>query len=281
MLNIKKCSEVQKKIIFDTFKNGFSDYTIKFSMDEEFFFKRFFGPEGNSLDLSYIAMDEEKGIGLILGGIRDFDGRKTIRCGTMCVIPEMRGKGISQRLFEMHMEAAISNKCEQLFLEVIKGNDRAINFYIKNGYEKIYDLNYYICDKNDSLTNIRNDGVCEIDFDEIRDFREKFGEVHMNWQNEMEYVKETNSKFYGIKSNGKLVAAISELNSNISFLGVLDTHRKKGFAKGLLKFCFDKNSGVLSTSFPNNSRLTGFFRNCGFSKKDISQYEMYRYICFI
>lgn len=122
MIIYKNCEDVTMKEIFEAFASGFSDYVVPLTMDQNAFEARFFGPEGNSLNLSFIAFDQNQPIGLILGGIRQFDGLKTMRCGTLCIAPDYRGKGISQSLFEMHRSAAIASGCKQLFLEVIKGN---------------------------------------------------------------------------------------------------------------------------------------------------------------
>src|SRR5690625_7170947 len=74
---------------------------------------------------------------------------------------EIRDKVISHKLFELHKEEAILNGCQQLFLEVIDRNDRAIQFYKKLGYEKQYDLSYYKL-KDVSQLKINIDEVIEI-----------------------------------------------------------------------------------------------------------------------
>jgi len=277
MINIKKCSEVSKEIVFKTFKAGFSDYMVKLSIEQEYFFKRFFGAEGNSLELSYIAMDDDKGIGVVLGGIREFDKLKTLRCGTMCIIPEMRGKGIAQELFDLHMETAKKENCKQLFLEVIKGNDRAIKFYEKNGYMKVFDLNYYSTDDFNFLEVISDDSIEVLNFEELKIFRNNFSDVHINWQNETDYMEHTEADYFGIKENGELIAAISSIKGNIMFLGVLEKYRNKNFAKKLIKHSLKENK-IINASFSNNASLARFFIKCGFSRKDISQYEMYKYV---
>lgn len=142
MIQYKRCSEVSIDLVYEAFKDGFSDYIIKMEVSIEDFIKRFFGPEGNSLKHSFLALDGNKSVGVILGGIKDYEKIKTMRCGTLAVHPNYRGIGVSQKLFELHKEEALQNECKQLFLEVIVGNDRAIHFYTKLGYEKVYDLSY-------------------------------------------------------------------------------------------------------------------------------------------
>src|SRR5690554_4477018 len=143
MISYKRCIEVSEDVIFQAFQIGFSDYIIKFDMPKDFFMKRFFGPEGNSLEYSVIALDGDKPVGLNLGGIKIYEGIKTLRCGALCIHPDYRGTEVGKKLFELHKEIAMENDCKQMFLEVIVGNDRAINFYKKKGYAKVYDIVYY------------------------------------------------------------------------------------------------------------------------------------------
>ena len=83
MANItyKLATQVADDAIYEAFMTGFSDYIIKLQMEKELFFDRFFGPEGNTKMLTHVAFDEDLPVGIILGGIRDYDGQKTLRCG--------------------------------------------------------------------------------------------------------------------------------------------------------------------------------------------------------
>lgn len=137
MVHYKTCTEADIDWMYEAFQVGFSDYIIKMDISKEDFIKRFLGIEGNRLEHSFIALNEHEPIGIIMGGIKDYEGIKTMRCGTLAIHPDFRGKGVSHKLFELHKEEAIQNGCQQLFLEVIVGNDRVIQFYNKLGYEKI------------------------------------------------------------------------------------------------------------------------------------------------
>lgn len=278
MVDYKSCREVDKRLVFQAFQKGFSDYMINFQMTEEFFIERFFGAEGNSLDHSYIALEDSMGIGVILGGIREFDGLKTMRCGAMCISPERRGKGVAKRLLELHKQMAKNEKCQQLFLEVIVGNDRAIKFYEKNGYRKVYDLAYYFTDNIDWLKNIKTDKALNIDFRKLKKFRDSFQGVHINWQNEMDYIKKTDAQHFGILDNQKLVGAISIEKGKIMFIAIDKNYRNQGLAKVLIKAGLSPSINRLSVSFPNNSSLEGYFRKLQFKKNELAQYEMYSQI---
>ncbi len=275
MIEYKKCSEVNKDQIFEAFKEGFSDYMIKFDITSEKFFNLFFPIEGNSFEHSHIAIDNQVPIGLVLGGIRTYDGLKTIRCGTMCVIPNYRGKGVSQKLIELHESTARENECDQMFLECIVGNDRALKFYRNNNYYKVYDLLYFSKKGYSNLDSPSEKKVEEIDMNSLKKLRQSL-DTHINWQNEMEVLEQLDPDLYGIKEKGKLVAAIATRNKRINFLYVKKEYRNRGFARALIKRTIVSPDDKITANFTNNASLEGYYRHLGFSSDPINQVEMYK-----
>lgn len=280
MMKYERCLEVDINLIYEAFQIGFSDYVIKIDMTKEMFVERFFGPEGNSLEHSFVALDENKAVGVILGGIKVYEGINTIRCGTLAVHPEYRGKGISNKLFELHKKEGIEKNCKQFFLEVLKGNDRAINFYKKRGYEKVYDLSYYTLDDLSKIENyeIRNINIAEIDLNELEKVVKKSRDIHINWQNDIDYIKKSQGMiYYGAYCEEKIIGAICiNIKGKISFLWVDRAFRGQKIGLSLINtVCKELKLSKLTISSPNNSLLGGFLRHIGFKKDNISQYEMY------
>lgn len=202
-----------------------------------------------------------------------------MRCGTLAVHPEFRGIGVSQKLFELHKEEATQNKCKQLFLEVIVGNDRAIHFYNKLGYEKVYDLSYY--NLND-LTKIMNKGnknieVKQLEFPTFKVEIQKWLNFHINWQNDIDYIEKTNHTFYGayVDSDIKGSVCVNE-QGKISFIFIDKDYRNIGVGTKLLQVASEElKLSSLSIGFPNNNLLKGFLKKSGFEKNSLAQYEMY------
>lgn len=280
MITYKRCDEVNMDLIYNAFSIGFSDYIIKLDMPKDFFVKRFFGPEGNSLESSFIALDDNRPVGVVLSGIKEYEGIKTIRCGTLAVDPEYRGNGVSKRLMELHKEEGINNGCKQLFLEVIVGNDRAINFYKKLNYDKIYDLVYFSLSDISKLKekDTMNLEVKIIDIEELKKSQERIKDLHLNWQNDMEYIEKSEGQLnLGAYINNKLVGVVSiNKSSKISYIWVENSLRHKGVAtKLLVNAAKELNLSKLNAGFPNNARLEGFLKHIGFERDKISQYEMY------
>jgi ribosomal protein S18 acetylase RimI-like enzyme len=280
MIIYKKCNEVDVDVVFKAFSIGFSDYIIKFDMTKDFFIDRFFGPEGNALENSFVAIDDDKPVGIVLSGIKEYEGIRTMRCGTMAVAPDYRGTGISKKLMELHKEVAINNGCKQLFLEVVVGNDRAINFYKKLNYSKIYDISYFslsnlsmLVEKRSSDLEIRN-----ISIEELKGLREKISYIHLNWQGDMEYIEKSEGQLnLGAYINNVPIGAASvNKSSKVSYIWVEKAFEHKGIAENLLiKASKELSLTKLSIAFSNNANLEGFLKHIGFERDKVSQYEMY------
>lgn len=279
MIQYKRCSEVNIDLVYEAFKDGFSDYIIKMEVSKGDFIKRFFGLEGNSLEHSFLVLDGDKPVGVILGGIKDYENIKTMRCGTLAVHPNYRGVGVSQKLFELHKEEALQNECKQLFLEVIVGNDRAIRFYNKLGYEKVYDLSYYNLKDMTKIIHRECKGieVKQLEFPAFKVEIQKWLHFHINWQNDMDYIEKTNHTFYGAYIGNDLKGSICiNEQGKISFIFIDKEYRNRGIGSKLLQVVRDElNLESLLISFPNNSLLEGFVKKTGFEKNSLAQYEMY------
>lgn len=277
MIAYKKCSEVDLLKVYEAFQAGFSDYIIKMSIPWEQFYSSFFEREGNQLENSFIAFDDEKPVGIIFGGLKYYEGTLTLRCGALCVAPGYRGQGISKKLFELHRQHAIDCGCKQLFLEVIVGNDRAINFYKKMGYEKVYDLKSFSLKNPTKLSNKENYEIKEIDWEQAEEMAANV-DTHINWQNGLDYAKKVMGvRNYGIYQDERLLGllTISE-RGRIFFLYINPAYRHKGMATALLSHALDSlKMESLHLTIPNNASLEVFARKMGFTQEAISQYEMY------
>ncbi|SNS73472.1 Acetyltransferase (GNAT) domain-containing protein [Anaerovirgula multivorans] len=280
MIVYDNCSHVEFHSVYNAFQIGFSDYMIKIEMSEENFLKRFFGPEGNQLEHSFIALDGGEPIGVILGGIKDYEGVKTLRCGTLCVHPDYRGKGVSKELFQLHKQVAVVNDCKQMFLEILVGNDRALKFYKNLGYEKIYDLSYYTYEDQGNLKKKIDDsiGIQKVSFEAIRMLSNQIEDVHINWQNDFDYMEKLESLIhYGVYQDSELIGALSlNTDGKIYFIWIKPSYRHKGIAKNMImKASKELYLNKLSISFPNNAGLAGFLKRLNFQREEIAQYEMY------
>ena len=279
MITYEKCSNVDLRQVYEAFLVGFSDYIIKLQVSWERFYTHFFEIEGNKLEYSYIALDGDKPIGVVFGGLKDFEGVLTLRCGALCTAPEYRGKGVSRALYEAHRAIALELGCKQLYLEVIVGNDRAIEFYKKTGYKKEYDLYYYTL-KNEAAESLPGTGeyeVQELQWVQVLEMASGLY-IHTNWQNRLDYAqKVAGVTHYGIYQEGVLAGCITlSPAGRIYFIYTRPDFRNRGIAASLLSHVARTiKQGNLNISFPANEQMESFVTRMGFSKNELSQYEMY------
>ncbi len=281
MITYTSCSQVDFKDVHSAFLEGFSDYIIKFTPTQADFKERFFGAEGNSLDNSFIAYEGQNPVALALGGIRNYHGVKTLRCGAMCVFPSFRRKGLSLMLLDMLKEKAKEQGCKQFMLEVIVENHRAVKAYEKYGFEKLYDYYYYTLQDTSTLRSMPEGyEVRELSKEEIKSLEHNFSDYPLNWQGTFEYgYLLANIKYYGVYQGDSLVGLMSLVGGRVSFLWVNKEHRNKGIATGLIRHGALENSlEKLSIIVVNNSMLYGFVKGLGFQRDNISQYEMYLHL---
>ncbi len=283
-IELKKCSEVPETDIYEAFKRGYSDYPVPMTLSLEEFLGRFFGPEGNSRESSFIAYDKEQPIGLVFGGMRTYDGRKTMRCGTLCAAPEYRGKGIASQLMELHMEFARKEGCERLFLEVLKSNERAIRFYQRYGYEESTSLKYFSMMKETMKERQKNygsvdDGVAlaETSFEKICEFRNSLSDIHINWQSELESFWNGDRHLFllALIDKKELGYIVMSPTGKIEQIYVTPENRNQGIGTKLIGAAADRqNVEKIMVCFPENDNLESYFNHMAFTKDAVEQYEM-------
>ena len=90
----------------------------------------------------YLATENDKAIGLIMGTIPPYDEYDYLDYGCpkrgivteLIVTSKIRSKGIGQALIEKIEEYFKLNNCEYVLVDVFAYNENAINFYTKKGY---------------------------------------------------------------------------------------------------------------------------------------------------
>ncbi len=269
--------------IYKAFMIGFSDYVIKVDLAEVSFISRFFGPEGNDVKLCHVALADGEPIGLVMGGIREWDGLKTLRCGALCIAPDFRGTEVAKTLMNLHWQDGADHHCDRVSLEVIKGNDRAIRFYEKNGYFPAYDIKYYkIRTENLEVNSAKGIiGLKEIDFKTLGAHRKKQSEIHIHWQSELEYYKEsTTDRHFEIQVSDRFAGCLSMSGSGkINYLWIEPKDRNKGLAKKALQETAKvMNLEAINIAFTNNGSLEGFLRALHFEKDKVEQFEMFNVV---
>ena len=96
----------------------------------------------NNDGICYLAIENNKAIGLIMGTIPTYDEYDYLdyKCPKKGIITELivtskiRSKGVGQALMDKMEEYFKYNNCEYVLVDVFAYNENAINFYNKKGY---------------------------------------------------------------------------------------------------------------------------------------------------
>lgn len=288
MITIRNAKILSDTVLYQVFKEAFSNYMIKFDFDEQTFISHMFGKEGNKREYSFVAYRDYKPVGIVIGGLNPTMAIKTLRCGGMGVIKEERGSDIATLLMKEHLKIAKNIGCARVYLEVIKGNDRAIGFYKKIGYRKVYDLSYktlyFDTEEGIKLENElmkkyidlpKEYSTERVSYDEVEEFR-KNDHSYLPWQGSFEYFKDLEFVYYGVKVSGKLVGAIVANSSRLAYLYVIEEYRNLKIGKALLKKIIKElKPESLRITYSNNDLLEFFTSKYGFVNDGLSQIEMF------
>lgn len=136
MLKIKRLKDCEISEAVEAWNIGFEGYYFDLSMTTEKFMARM-ASEGLSDELSVVAFWDDKPVGLIVNGIREFHGELIGWNGGTAVHKDYRSKGIGRRMLEATLDILEENNVNVSTLEAISENKSAIALYQSLGYDII------------------------------------------------------------------------------------------------------------------------------------------------
>ncbi len=136
MLKIKRLKDCEISEAVEAWNIGFEGYYFDLTMTTEKFMARM-ASEGLSDELSVVAFWNDKPVGLIVNGIREFQGELIGWNGGTAVNKDYRSKGIGRRMLEATLDILEENNVKVSTLEAISENKGAIALYQSLGYDII------------------------------------------------------------------------------------------------------------------------------------------------
>lgn len=238
MYSYKTLENIELEVIYNTFVEAFSDYQVKFDISFDNFqimMKR----RGLNLDFSMGTFKDDKMVGFILNGVREWNGKTTIYDVGTGVILEHRKKGHTGAMFEKLLEVCRDKKIEQYLLEVLQENSGAVNLYKGNGFQITREFDCYFLNKFNSSTNEK------IILEKIDSFSEeiwgelkKYWNYNPSWQNSIDSIKANFNNFIYIvaKSEDKIVGygIIEKTTGDIPQIAVSSQYRRQGIGKTIV-----------------------------------------------
>ena len=181
---IKTLQSASAEEIRRCFAEAFSDYVIQvdFTMER---YHRHLLRYGVDLEHSMGAYLDGQLVGFILNGVGMWDGKRTLYDAGTGVIPEARGRGITEQIFLQVKEHARAMGCEQCLLEVIQSNTAAIRIYERQGFRKTREL----CCFKGAKSDLSLPRPFEAEPAALSATPEPFWDFHPSWQNSSDAVR--------------------------------------------------------------------------------------------
>ncbi|NLN32830.1 MAG: GNAT family N-acetyltransferase [Flavobacteriaceae bacterium] len=134
MIEIKSLKDISLLEILNTFNASFSDYLIPMNLSENEFKTKLY-TENINWDFSVGVFFDQNLVAFILH-FDDFEkGKKVLYNGGTGVVPSQRGNRWTQKMYEYLYPILRENQIQEVILEVIATNEKAIGAYQKIGFK--------------------------------------------------------------------------------------------------------------------------------------------------
>ncbi|MDF2988382.1 MAG: acetyltransferase, family, partial [Eubacterium sp.] len=280
MISYKTLENTAIETLHETFVNAFSDYQVKMDLPlwkfQNMLERRGFIPE-----ISLGAFKEDVLAGIILNGLRTWNGRPAVYDLGTGVMPEYRKQGITSCMLTNIKKILKERNIEQYLLEVIQTNTSAFNLYRKQGFSIVRGLDCFRLDKGSfsSTVTYETEHISSIE-DSIWEELKNFWDFIPSWQNSIDSINAVKDLFiYSIvKFEGKIVGygIIDRKSGDLVQLAVHKAHRHKGIGRSiaadLINSTEAKAAAALNIDHASTAVIS-FLHSLGF-EGSVNQYEM-------
>lgn len=277
MFNYKILDKTGIEILHKAFVDAFSDYQVK--IDLPFWkFKQMLQRRGYVPEMSIGAFENERLVGFVLNGFRNWNGKSTVYDLGTGVIGDYRRQGITSNMLLNIKEVLKEKQVEQYLLEVIKSNTSAVQLYKKQGFEAQREFSCFQLDKNkyNSITTCKVEHVDRINLEQLTGF----WDFRPSWQNSIDSINAVPEAFiYSIVQFDNTIVGygiIDKKTGDITQIAVNKNYRGRGIARSIVTDMI-KNTELNKISVINvddQSKSTkDFLLKLGF-EYSVGQYEM-------
>ncbi|KIO78907.1 hypothetical protein TH53_00945 [Pedobacter lusitanus] len=274
-MKITTLENVDTGSLAETFNLSFSDYLVPFKITKEQL-ERKIKTESIDLRFSAGAFEDDRLIGFILHGIDHIHGNKVAYNAGTGVIPDERGNKITSKLMEYIIPKLKEQNVTKLKLEVITGNQVAINTYERAGFKITRDYNCY---KGQLKTHSGSRFEIRPLLSDDWQLFSSFWDGEPAWQNSVTAMKNAKELHIaiGIFSADQLIGYLiyNPDNHRIHQFAVAPAYRRQGAAKQLFEYISSgekKEFSVINID-KNLHRIHAFLLTVGY-ELTIKQYEM-------
>jgi ribosomal protein S18 acetylase RimI-like enzyme len=234
MVEIKSLRGVTVNQVLDTFNDSFSDYLVPMKLTAEQFNTKLY-TENINWDYSIGVFLDETLVAFVLH-FDDFEkGRKVLYNGGTGVIPSQRGNRWTQKMYEEFYPLFKEYGIEEVVLEVLAANEKAVKAYQKTGFETERIVKCFKGSVPKTLHRNEELNIQEIDTN-WEDFK-SFWDVLPTWQNTPSVLDRMDSKkVLGAYLKEELVGYVifNPVSKRLNQIAVHPQYRRKYIAETLL-----------------------------------------------
>ena len=282
MYLFKTLNNIDTKIIYESFMEAFSDYSVNIFLPYDEFEKMLVG-KGFNPEISIGLFHKEKLVGFVLNGKRQWNGKETAYDMGTALLPFYRNCGFSKKMLVKILEVLKEKNTEQYLLEVIQSNKKAFGLYNSQNFKisryfSVFRLKENVCICPVSIP-YAIETISEITDEMWEDFK-TFWDFCPSWQNSINSIKAVKEIFSYViaKDNDKIIGygIVEKKSGKIPQLAINKNYRKQNIGKNII-YQLIKNSDTKLVKFINIDReyknMENFLENLGFEITSL-QYEM-------
>lgn len=280
MCEYRSLENISLEVIYETFIEAFSDYQVK--LDLSFIkFKNMMVRRGFVPKMSIGIFDNDRLVGLILNGVRVWNGKMTAYDLGTGVIAEYRKRGLTGEALKVVKKLCREKGIEYYLLEVLQGNTGAVELYKKSGFKITREFDCYILKKG-SIESLKDIEIRKIELfsDEQWGEIEKYCDYSPSWQNSVDSIKACPDKFcyyiVNVENDIAGYGVIEKITGDIPQIAVRKEYRNQGIGRSILNEMVKNTEGNQVKLLNVDCRDEGtkqFLLKAG-AVKYVSQYEM-------
>ena len=278
MYEYKSLKDVKLEIIYKVFIEAFSDYQVK--LDMSFLkFRNMMVRRGLKPEMSVGIFDDGKIIGLVLNGVRVWNGRVTAYDLGTGIVPEYRKMGLTGEALKVVKRLCREKEVECYLLEVLQENTGAVELYRKNGFKVSREFDCYTLRKK-NIERKRDTAIKKFDFfsDEQWEKIEKYCDFNPSWQNSTDSIRaaQENFEYFAAVIEGEIAGygIMEKVTGDISQIAVGRKYRNRGIGRGILNELLSIAGEIRLLNIDSRDEgMKKFLLGAG-AVKFVSQYEM-------
>ena len=277
-MTISSLENVSLDEIVSVFNRAFADYIVRVKLNKTTLEQRII-TENISLAHSVGTFSKGRLVGFILHAYDDLNEERVFYNSGTGVLPEHRGQGITEKMYEYSIPKLKKEGARKCYLEVIDTNNKAIHVYFKVGFQILRDL---ACFKG----VVYFSPIANIDGIEIRLLQEPdwflfptFWNNRPTWQNAMPAIRRAPGLYQsvGLFDGNKLIGygMINTKTGRVPQFGVHPSFRRRGLGKMLFSYlCRMGNSHLSVINVDKSDQPTSLFLQDIGMDVFTGQYEM-------